>query len=176
MIRTNQLVRWFATEEESVLRTGGICGVTIFVSDIGRSVAFYTHVFGMRVMQNRQPSRQSATLTGPRDARLVLRAYDGGALRPVPLHARWGFLVDDLDHVREAAWDSGVVIARDSGEPDHIFRWTNGRSLCVSDPDGNEIELIEGCRPTASPLPLLRRCPARAAWRRWRRPECSAAR
>jgi hypothetical protein len=45
----------------------------------------------------------------------------------------------------------------------------------VHDADGNEIELVEECRK-ASRAEASVRCPARAAWRRWVRPDCAAAR
>jgi hypothetical protein len=82
--------------------------------------------------------------------------------------------VDDLDRVRAAIWDLGVKVAGDNGEPDHIRRWVNGRSLVVRDPDGNTIELVEEVRER--PAALRRRsCPARSAWRRWvRHAACDA--
>jgi lactoylglutathione lyase len=175
MIRVSQLISRPAAGEGLRLSVSGIAGVTVPVRDLGRAVAFYSRVFGFRIVREGQAEpRRSATLAGPGDALLALHEQ-GPAHRPVPMHRHWGFVVDNLDRVREAVWDLGVNVAHDNGEPDHIFRWLNGRSLCVSDPDGNEIHLIEECRDSAR-TDLLRRCPARAAWRRWVKPDCSAAR
>ena len=121
------------------------------VSDLARSVEFYRRVFGFR--------RPSA-LAGVGAGELLLAARGGAEiwLRPrceAPDEAarsrrrgrRWAFVVTNLEEVREIVWDLGVKVARDSGEPDHIFRGRSGASLYVHDPDGNEIELVERAGP-----------------------------
>jgi hypothetical protein len=52
-------------------------------------------------------------------------------------------VVVDIDWVRRAVWDLGIGIAKDSGEPDQIYRWENGRTLYILDPDANVIELVD---------------------------------
>jgi catechol 2,3-dioxygenase-like lactoylglutathione lyase family enzyme len=173
MIRVSKLISRPDRGETLRLSVSGICGVTIPVRDLDRSVAFYSRVFGFRVVRwGRTEPRRSATLTGPGDALLAIHESDDSAVRPAPVNGGWGFLVDELDRVREAVWDLGVKVADDNGEPDHIHRWSNGRSLRVRDPDGNEIELIEAANDHAAEM--LRRCPGRAVWRRWVRQECGA--
>ncbi|HEX2140280.1 MAG TPA: VOC family protein [Woeseiaceae bacterium] len=167
MIRVRKLVSRPRSGGNLHLATSGISGVTIATRNLGRSIAFYSRVFGFRV--TRQAPPRSATLAAPGDALLAIHEYGESSCSPVPLHGRWGFLVDDLDLVREAIWDLGVKVADDNGTPDHIHHWRNGRSLRVRDPDGNEIELIEECRESAAEL-MRRNCPARRAWRRWVQP------
>ncbi|HLT90142.1 MAG TPA: VOC family protein [Woeseiaceae bacterium] len=145
-----------------------ISGVTVPVRDLDRAIAFYRRVFGFRAIRtDRSLPRRAVTLAGPGGALIALHEQASGAERIVPLHRRWGFVVAELDRVRELAWDLGVKVAGGNGEADHIRRWPNGRSLVVRDPDGNEIELVEEHRDRAAGL-LRRHCPARRAWRRWR--------
>lgn len=171
MIRVKQLINRSSSEQSLRLRISEIAGVTIPVRDLERAVDFYRRVFGFRLAREGRPAyRRSATLAGPGNALLAIHEYGEAE----PLRSHWGFLVDELDRVREAVWDLGVGVAHDNGEPDHIDRWTNGRSLSVHDPDGNEIHLIEECADAAQ-VDWSRRCPARAAWRRWVRPDCTAS-
>ena len=164
MIRVRKLI---SRSSESVrLSVSGISGVTIAARDLQRSIDFYSTVFGLRVAGQRQSvPRRSATLTAPGEALIAIHEQGEGPHRTVPLHSRWGFLVDDLDGARAAIWDLGVKVADDNGAPDHIHRWSNGRSLRVRDPDGNEIELVEDCRERAA-RSWPRPCAAGRAWRR----------
>lgn len=173
MIRVSKLISR-AEGEAPRLAVSEVSGVTIPVRDIDRAVAFYSRVFGLKLARAGGPlPRRSATLAGADGARLAMHERVDAAER-LPLARAWGFLVDDLDRVREAAWDLGVKVANDNGEPDHIRRWANGRSLAVRDPDGNQIELIEECRRTGAGA-ARRKCPVRAAWRRRMHPaSCNA--
>lgn len=176
MIRVRKLVSRLAGGENLQLSISGISGVTIAARNLERSIDFYSTVFGFRVVgQRRSVPRRSATLAAPGEALIAIQELGDGPNRPVPLHRRWGFLVNDLDGVREAIWDLGVKVADDNGAPDHIRRWPNGRSLRVRDPDGNEIELVEECSERAAGT-LRARCPARRAWRRWVQPTSCHAR
>lgn len=175
MIRVRKLVGRLPGSESLQLSGNGISGVTIATRDLERSVHFYSRVFGFGVAgQGSSAPRRSATLAGPGAARLAIREQGEGTRRTLPLHSRWGFLVDDLDGARATAWDLGVKVAEDNGAPDHIRRWPNGRSLRVRDPDGNEIELVEECREHAAPR-RRRRCPAGRAWHRWVHPSSCTA-
>ncbi len=175
MIRVRKLVGRVPGSETLQLSSDGLSGVTIATRDFERSVDFYARVFGFRVTgQASSVQRRTATLAGPGAARLAIREQDEGTRRTLPLHSRWGFLVDDLDGARAVAWDLGVKVADDNGAPDHIHRWSNGRSLRVRDPDGNEIELVEECREHPASR-RRRRCPAGRAWQRWVHPaSCTA--
>lgn len=174
MIRVSKLISRPEGGGGLRLAVSGISGVTIPARDLDRSIAFYNRVFGFRIARaGRTEPRRSATLAAPGDALIAIHEHGEGGARPLPIHRRWGFVVEDLDRVREAIWDLGVKVADDNGEPDHIRRWANGRSLRVRDPDGNEIELVEELSERAAEF-LRRHCPARAAWRRWVRTDCTA--
>jgi len=118
------------------------------VGDLGKSVEFYRRVFGFRPRSTwRGPSFGPLT---PGSLRLAARGRAELWLRPrctapdeAAQNRRWAFVVTNLEEVREKVWDLGVKVARDSGEPDHIFRRGGRASLYVRDPDGNEIELVE---------------------------------
>jgi catechol 2,3-dioxygenase-like lactoylglutathione lyase family enzyme len=147
MIRVRKLVSRPRCSGNLQLAVSGISGVTIATCNLERSVDFYSSVFGLRIATRETIApRRTATLAAPGEAVVAIHEYGAAPGSPSPLHGRWGFLVDDLDRVRETIWDAGVRVADDNGAPDHIRRWSNGRSLRVLDPDGNGIELIEECR------------------------------
>jgi catechol 2,3-dioxygenase-like lactoylglutathione lyase family enzyme len=141
--------------ERPVIRVTSVAGVpgcregggavVVPVRDVGKSVEFYRRVFGFRTPPTRRGASAAASVTGP----VPVAAHERAELwlqprgeRPVQPR-RWTFTVTNLDDVREKVWELGVKIARDSGDPDHIFRRRGGGSLYVHDPDGNEIELVE---------------------------------
>lgn len=142
VIRINAFAAWSGVHDPDMPRRN-LGQLVVPVSDVRNSAEFYRRVFGFRP----RPAR------GGVGAGSLLLAADGLTellLRPrctVPDEAaqtrRWAFAVTNLEQVREKVWDLGVKVARDSGEPDHIFRRRGRASLYVRDPDGNEIELVE---------------------------------
>ncbi|HET7132344.1 MAG TPA: VOC family protein [Gammaproteobacteria bacterium] len=143
---------------------GGREPLAVPAKDLRKSTDFYRRVFGFWP--------RPRTGGGP----LLLAGHDGLELKLEPRAASAGaglrrctFVVSDLDTVREQVWDLGVKVARDSGEPDHIFRRRGRASLYVHDPDGNEIELVEH-RHAAE------RAPVRLEPRRRLRTSCASER
>jgi catechol 2,3-dioxygenase-like lactoylglutathione lyase family enzyme len=127
---------------------GRSCGggaVAVPASDVRKSAEFYRRVFGFRIPSTWRGasfgSSYSATVLVAGDGRTELWLQARGD-RPAQTR-RWAFAVTNLEQVRAAVWELGVKVARDSGDPDHIFRRRRGASLYVLDPDGNEIELVE---------------------------------
>ena len=176
MIRVRKLISRLREDGNPQLSISGISGVTIAARDLERSREFYATVFGFRVVKEGGPEpRRSLMLAAPGEALLAIHESGDSPARPVSLHRRWGFLVEDLDSVREAIWDLGVKVADDNGAPDHIHNWPNGRLLQIRDPDGNVIELVEQGR-ARPPAARHARCPARRAWRRWVQPASCAMR
>lgn len=141
MIEVEQVVAWSATERsaEPKCATGE---VHIVARDSARAIRFYTRVFGLRPVRGASDERLVVIPVTP-DTKLVIHE----AHTPIRFRARcarrWGFVVADLDVVRAQVWELGVKVARDSGAPDHIYRWSSSRSLYVKTPDGHEIELVE---------------------------------
>lgn len=176
MIRVRKLIGRVEADGSPQLSISGISGVTLAVRDLERSRDFYSRVFGFRTVKESGPGpRRSVMLAAPGEALLAMYEHGGDPTRPVPVHRHWGFLVEDLDSVREAIWDLGVRVADDSGAPDQIHERPDGRLLQVRDPDGNVIELVEQGRDRR-PAARHARCPARRAWRRWMQPASCALR
>jgi catechol 2,3-dioxygenase-like lactoylglutathione lyase family enzyme len=121
--------------------------VTLRVRRLARSITFYKHVFGFRLVADaRHEPEHCVIMTGPGHARLTLReenplsevsSADAARQRPQLMRLP----VDDLDAARASLWDLGVPLARGTREPGETGRAK--RSLFVDDPDGNRIELAE---------------------------------
>lgn len=147
-ILVDAVAEWSGTHGGDTPPRRDVGPLVVPVGDLGKSVEFYRRVFGFRPRSTwHGPSFGPLTpgslrLAAPGRAELWLRprctAPDEAAQ-----NRRWAFVVTNLEEVREKVWDLGVKVARDSGEPDHVFRRRGGASLYVRDPDGNEIELVE---------------------------------
>jgi catechol 2,3-dioxygenase-like lactoylglutathione lyase family enzyme len=142
MIEVNEIIAWSGAGRSEHAECGGILELHMTVRNLRRSVDFYRRVFGFRV-SGALSDRNSAVVTATARADLVIHEQSDATCAETPALRRWAFVVTDLDNVRQAVWELGVNVARDSGDPDHIYRWANGRSLYVRDPDDNEIELVE---------------------------------
>src|SRR5690606_26019168 len=103
---------------------------------------FYARVFGLLPAPGAWGESLVVIPVTP-DVRLVIHDAQAAVRRKARCVKRWGFVVGDLDRVRELVWELGVKVARDSGAPDHIYRWPSSRSLYVQAPDGHEIQLVE---------------------------------
>lgn len=114
----------------------------LFVSDLDRSVRFYTDVFAMEVMA-REPRANAAFLRLPMSGNhhdLGLFGVDtaGGPKRHGEIglyHLAWQFdTIDELGVARQSLLDANVY----TGESDHGAT----KSIYGADPDGNEFELM----------------------------------
>lgn len=176
MIRVDHLISRSRVGRCETLGINRIARVTIAVRDLEQSMEFYARVFGFRIAENEsRPTGASVIMAGPEHIRLAIHQYGDAAVPLVPVCRDWGFIVSDLESVRDAVWDLGVNVAHDSGEPDQIYRRSNGRSLYIHDPDGNDIELVEECTNRSRTAPFGD-CRSNARqWRRWVHPDCPAA-
>jgi catechol 2,3-dioxygenase-like lactoylglutathione lyase family enzyme len=145
MIQVHDVTGWCETLSSQRIELQSIARVELAARDLRRSVGFYTRAFGFRsVGTPGKSSRRAAVLTASAfSAELVIHetSESGAPMRNVL--QRWGFVVVDIDWVRQAVWDLGIGIAKDSGEPDQIYPWENGRTLYILDPDANVIELVD---------------------------------
>ncbi len=125
------------------------------VSDLRRSAEFYRRVFGFWPRRSGLDfvSRDGDVRVLSARRRAELELVQRSTRRVASQNRRWAFVVADLEEVREQVWELGVEVARDSGEPDHIFRRRGSASLYVRDPDGNEIELVELTAPRDAQSP-----------------------
>jgi catechol-2,3-dioxygenase len=114
----------------------------LFVADLERALAFYTGVFGMRVVA-REPRANAAFLRLPRsgnhhDLGLFGVGTAGGPKRRGAIglyHLAWQLdTVDELADARRSLAEAGAF----TGESSH------GATLSVygADPDGNEFEIM----------------------------------
>lgn len=126
-----------------MLRTRGIAHFTLPVSDMARSVAFYTEILGLELV------RKSSHLTFLRSGKdyIVLAECE---LPPPPEHpsptsrnVHQAFIVESRDFAESLAFlkQSGVdVFYEDERGPGSTFV---GRSAYFRDPDGNILEIID---------------------------------
>jgi hypothetical protein len=141
MIEISAIIPW-SLEERSTYAAPVLRELHVASPNRRRLVGFYWRVFGFHAVGGRDGARP-VVLPATARSDFVVHERAGVQRRMPGMLDRWAFVVADLDQVREAAWDLGIAAVRDSGEPDHIFRWRHGRSLYVRDPDGHEIELLE---------------------------------
>lgn len=114
----------------------------LFVADLGRSVPFYTDVFGMDIVV-REPRANAAFLRLPRsgnhhDLGLFGVGEQSGPKRRGTIglyHLAWQVdTIDELVEARQALLDAGAL----TGESSHGAT----KSLYGADPDGNEFEIM----------------------------------
>ena len=117
--------------------------VNLTVSDLKRSIDFYTDLLGMHVRwQGTHSDGSPAAHVG--DDRCYLALFQSSpdlADRPaVDYNAvglnHFGFVVDDLDAARARLINHGL-------SPHHEQDYEPGRRLYFFDPDGIEVELVE---------------------------------
>ena len=113
----------------------------LFVSDLERSVAFYSSAFGMEVMA-REPRANAAFLRLPRSGNhhdLGLFGIGNHPQQPGPrvglYHLAWQ--VDTIDEL-EAARQTLVNLGAYTGESSHGAT----KSIYGQDPDGNQFEVM----------------------------------
>ena len=122
-----------------------IHGVRYQVSDVARSVEFYTRQLGFKLAHQQLPAFASVSLG---DAQILLSGPDASGSRPMPdgeLQQPGGWTrvvlkVTDLPACLAALKDAGLTFRND------IETGPAGRQIQVEDPDGNPIELFEPVR------------------------------
>lgn len=120
--------------------------VNLTVSDLDRSIGFYSDLLGLRVRWRRHGGDQPAAAhVGDDRHYIAMFQAPPGAGRPVADYEavglnHFGFVVDDLDAARERLSSLGV-------QPHSEADYEPGRRLYFLDPDGVEVELVEYDRP-----------------------------
>jgi lactoylglutathione lyase len=120
--------------------TTSIGNVAIYVTDLQRSVGFYTNVLGLSVLATIETPEVKEVIVGaPNDGSQLMLAKPSGESTPVNPLGIWKVYVDtdDLDSVLERARGAGISPA---GEPIFLARY-NLELAFLNDPDGYLIEL-----------------------------------
>lgn len=115
--------------------------VYFWTADMDRAVAFYRDVLGLPLL--RREGDDWAQL----DAGPITLALHGGTDGERPRGGTVVFRVEDLESVRLALEERGVVFEEKVGEVPGYARFAT-----FADPDGNVLQLIE-YRPTAGRRP-----------------------
>ena len=123
----------------------GVHGVRYLVTDVARSVAFYTTHLGFSVKHQQLPAFASVSLG---DVDLLISGPQASGSRPMPDGHKqspggWNRIVlrvDDLPACIETLKSAGLHFrnAMETGP--------GGKQIQVEDPDGNPIELFEPAR------------------------------
>jgi glyoxylase I family protein len=120
-------------------------GVRYQVTDVARSVAFYTQHLGFKLVHQQLPAFASVSLE---DSHLLLSGPGASGSRPLPNGQRqepggWNrvvLCVSDLAACIAALKNAEVPFRND------METGPGGRQIQVEDPDGNPIELFEPAR------------------------------
>jgi len=121
----------------------GLRHLALKVSDVDRAVAFYSRVFGMRIVW--QPDPENAYLSSGCDNLALHKGTFGNADAQVLDHL--GFIVPTIADV-ESAWSWAQAERLDIAHPLKHHR-DGSISFYIRDPDGNVIQVL--FEPTISP-------------------------
>jgi glyoxylase I family protein len=120
-------------------------GIRYQVTDVARSVAFYTKHLGFTLERQQLPAFASVSLA---DATILLSGPGASGSRPMPTGERqapggWNRVVlrvSDLPACISALKNAGLSFRNE------METGPGGRQIQIEDPDGNPIELFEPAR------------------------------
>lgn len=125
------------------VEVAGVDYLSICTPELRRSVELYSRVFGFCVVDASHDRAGRSVLMAAGRLYLAIRERQRGEFDSTRALG-WSFVVDDLDRARSSIWDLGIVPVRDGT---HQLQcdppWRRRRSFVISDPDGNEIEVVE---------------------------------
>lgn len=137
MSRTNRL------DPQTLVK--GFHGIRYQVTDVARSVAFYTQHLGFKLEHQQLPAFANVSLG---DAHLLLSGPGASGSRPMPTGQRqepggWNRIVlrvSDLPACVATLESAGLRLRNE------METGPGGRQIQIEDPDGNPIELFEPAR------------------------------
>jgi glyoxylase I family protein len=123
----------------------GLWGVRYQVTDVSRSIAFYTQHLGFKLDQQHPPAFAQVSLG---DFKLILSGPGASGSRPMPdgrpqQPGGWNRVllrVADLSAAIESLKKAGLQFRNE------MEAGPGGRQIQLEDPDGNPIELFEPAR------------------------------
>jgi catechol 2,3-dioxygenase-like lactoylglutathione lyase family enzyme len=116
----------------------GVSELVLEVDDLERSVAFYTGVLGLPLVERWEQRDAAWVMAGERTRIGLWRPQVGLAGGQGGVHVHFAL------NLAEAAYDAAVARLREHGyEPEeHVFpRYDQSRAAFVADPDGHVVEL-----------------------------------
>jgi catechol 2,3-dioxygenase-like lactoylglutathione lyase family enzyme len=119
--------------------------VRYFVTDVERSIAFYTQALGFKLDQSMAPAFARVSNSG---LTLWLAGPQSSAARPMPDGRRpqpggWNRFVIEVDDLESRVAD----LRRAGGQfRNEIVVGPGGKQILLEDPDGNVVELFEPAR------------------------------
>ncbi len=125
-----------ATTTQERIKTGGLCHIAIDVSNLDRSLKFYTDMFNLDVV-GRQANHVHLRTPEGRDSFFLFQA--DGPVSPQSCgmtHMHFGFRIDDanFDRALEYIKKNNIKIHHNPARPP-------GRYVYIEDPDGYVIQL-----------------------------------
>ncbi len=128
-----------ATEARGQVVTGGLCHVAIDVSDLDKSLKFYTDMFNLEVVSRSDTSVHLKT-PDARDSFFLFKA--SSPVNPLGCgqsHAHFGFRIDDRNFDRAIDY-----IQKNRIRVHHNPGRSPGRFVYIEDPDGYVVQLEPG--------------------------------
>jgi metallothiol transferase len=120
-----------------MIKTSGLYHIHLHVRDLGRSLAFYQGVFGMKVMYQAGPTMAFLRTPGGQDT-ITLNQVDDQTPGQHGGIAHFGFALDEGESLDEAVKiverNGGKLLRRGEHAPGHSFAY-------FADPDGYCFEL-----------------------------------
>jgi len=115
--------------------------VNLSVSDLDKSVAFYSRLLGVERKEGGEENGVRWCILGKKDHFYVcFFEVKGGAYRPADVHVNHvGFVVDDIEETVRRIHGLGYKLQF----KDTLVQWPRSRSAYVADPDGILIEFTE---------------------------------
>ncbi len=127
-----------------MIQVNGIDHINVSVSNLARSLRFYTETFGLELKEDgRSAERPFAIVGRPGVAYLALHESKDAGPAAHPAINHWGFAVGDLEPVLDRLETGGVKIQFTDEYPRGVIEYPRSRSVYVEDPDGHQIELAE---------------------------------
>jgi catechol-2,3-dioxygenase len=119
------------------IRVAGVSELVLEVLDLEAAVRFYREVLGFPVVERGEDGGRVWLMAGTQTRLGLWRPQVGIANGRGGLHVHYALHIEDsdfdaaVDRLRERGYDPEIVVFDDDGR---------GRSLYVSDPDGNVVE------------------------------------
>lgn len=126
------------------IQVQGIDHINMAVRDLDRSIDFYRDTFGFDIREDGRGRTQAPFVILGLGQRvfLALHLEARTALPDQPFIGHWGFVVGDIDAVRQRLQELNVVWLYPERN-DGLIVYPQSRSTYICDPDGHEIELTE---------------------------------